>query len=198
MGTQHEQSVSDSEIPNDAIVIKQVQYAWLWSSMPWVIILAALFYIGIIPEPTIASIIILIIAVPRYMMWKGTAYILTNDSLIYQRGGLTGSTKYQIPFSKITDVRSRYGNFGRTLNYQAVDIVLGNGAKASLSYLPIPNEVETHILDRMDPTDATEGDSEKDLPPDHPKTYDPSTSKYDPESEPGDGTDRGKKDPPTS
>lgn len=140
---------TENDVSENSIIVKQVQYAWLWSSMPWVIALAALFYIGIIPEPTIASIIILIIAVPRYLIWRGTAYILNDEALIYQRGGITGSQKFQVPFDKIVKVGSRYGNFGRTLGYQVVDITLDNGAKASLSYLPIPNDVESHILERI-------------------------------------------------
>jgi uncharacterized membrane protein YdbT with pleckstrin-like domain len=139
----------DHDIPENSIIVKQVQYAWLWSSMPWVIALAALFYMGIIPEPMIASILILIIAIPRYMIWRTTAYILTDEALIYQRGGITGSKKFQVPFTKIVEVSSRYGNFGRTLGYQVVDIILDTGAKASLSYLPIPNDVESRILEHI-------------------------------------------------
>ena len=150
MATQNGQPDSSNDIPEGAIVVKQVQYAWLWASMPWVLVLAALFYIGFIPEPIIASVVILIIAVPRYLMWRGTAYILTDDALIYQRGSITGSTKYQVPFSKMTDVRSRYGFFGRTLGYQTVDIFLDNGAKASLTYLPVPNDVEGYMRERID------------------------------------------------
>ena len=145
---------TENDVSENSIIVKQVQYAWLWSSMPWVIALAALFYIGIIPEPTIASIIILIIAVPRYLMCRGTAYILKDDALIYQRGGIFGSQKYRIPFDKseaghIVEVGSSYGNFGRTLGYQVVYITLDTGSKHPLSYLPVPNDVESHILERI-------------------------------------------------
>ena len=185
MGTQDGQPDSGNDIPEDAMVVKQVQYAWLWSSMPWVLALAVLFYIGIIPEPIFASVLILIIVVPRYLIWRGTAYILAEDTLIYQRGGITGSTKYQIPLSKLTDVRLRSGNFGRMLGYQAVDILLEDGVRASLAYLPVPNDVEGYIRERMDaspgtPKDGQHGDDEEESS-DQPGTYDPDASKYDPD-----------------
>ena len=155
------------EIPEDAIVIRQVTWAWLWSSTPWLIALFVLLYIGVLAEPLIVSVLLLIIIVPRFLMWRGTAYILTDDDLIYQRGGITGSRKYRIPFTKLVDVRSREGMFGRGLGYQAVDIVLENRATASLTYVPTPAGVEKLLRERM-VSDGLESEDPQEADPDDP------------------------------
>ena len=185
-GDQNRPPDKEIDIPEDAYVVKQVQYAWLWSSMPWILVLALLYNFGIIPEPIIASAVILVITVPRYLMWRGTAYILTEDVLIYQRGGITGSTKFQIPMARLTDVRSRDGNFGRLLGYQAVDILLDNGARASLTYVPVPNDIEGQLRQRMEavsgpPDDAGENEKESESS-EKPERYDPDASAFDPDT----------------
>ena len=168
----------EQEIPEDAVVIKQVTWAWLWSSAPWI---AAIFllYNFLAIEPIIASVLLLIIILPRYWQWRRTAYILTDDNLIYQRGGLLSSRKYNIPFASLVEVRSRDGMFGRGLGYQAVDIVLDNHGTASLTYVPQNMGVADLIRERIgdvepgqgDPQDAggTDGNSRpsnSDTPPD--------------------------------
>ena len=153
----------EQEIPEDAVVIKQVTWAWLWSSAPWI---AAIFvlYNFLAIDPIIASVLLLIIILPRYWQWRRTAYILTDDNLIYQRGGLLSSRKYNIPFAKLVDVRSRDGMFGRGLGYQAVDIEMANGSVASLTYLPPLSGVAEHLqemIDASEPEAPEGGDAEE-------------------------------------
>ena len=125
------------EIPEDATVVRQVQYAWVWSSMPWLAVVAVLLFTGIIPIDEItATVLTAIIVLPRYFNWRRTAYIVTSDTLIYQRGGIFKTNRYPIPLTKIKGARARYGRFGRVLGYQAVDIVMENDTVASLGYLP--------------------------------------------------------------
>ncbi len=143
MSTEEDQSSEDQsskkksiEIPDDAQIITQVQWAWLWSGMPWLIILMALYLIGFIPDEISTIIIALVILIPRYLIWRRTALAITDDGLIYQRGGVIGSQQYEVPVDNITDVRARHGFFGRSLGYEAVDIMLDNGAVATLAYVP--------------------------------------------------------------
>jgi len=134
------------EIPRDAKVIKQVQYAWIWSSLPWVLVVAVLYGIGFFPEPLMTLAVLVAIMAPRFMMWRGTRYILTSDQLIYQRGKfLGGSSRFQIPLSKLADAQARYGAFGRAVGYQTVDIVFQEGGVASLKYISILDDLADEL-----------------------------------------------------
>ena len=123
----------ETEIPEDGLVIKQVQWAWVWSSMPW-LVLAVVLGLTLFEE-IFTIIFVTIIVVPRYFRWRRTEYVLTKDTLFYQQGGVAGYQRHEIPVSTLRDVRSRYGMFGRALGYQTVDVMLDNGAVASLQYV---------------------------------------------------------------
>ena len=159
------------EIPEDATVVKQVQYAWVWSSTPWLVAVAALLLTQIIPIDEVTSVVLtLIIIVPRYFNWRRTAYILTPDKLIYQRGGILKTSRYPIPISNLRGARARYGRFGKVLGYEAVDIMMASGAVASLTYLPPLSGVAEYLqemIDASEPEAPGGGDAEElsDRPP---------------------------------
>ena len=173
------------EIPEDATVIKQVQYAWLWSSMPWLVILGVIYYLDLLSgDPFIGAIASVIILVPRYIAWRRTSYILTKNGLIYERGGITGSQKYRIPWTNLTSAQPKYGNFGRALGYQTVELVLQNGTVARLAYVPILQDVAGEIQGLIDDADPEpEADEDGDEPEGEAKPYDPEASQYDPDED---------------
>ena len=129
--------------PGD-IAIRQVQWAWIMSSIPWTIVAGAFLYFGLLIEE-MALVLIVIVVLPRFFMWRRTLYGITDEHLIYQRGGILSSKAYPLPYSRMTDVRARYGIFGRALGYQAVDVMMDNGAVASLSYIPVVTDAEERI-----------------------------------------------------
>ena len=185
MDPENQPSDQEIEIPEDGTVIKQVQYAWLWSSMPWLVVIAVLFLTDLIVagDPIIGSVAAVIILLPRYIGWRRTAYVLTNESLIYQHGGLTGHRRFQIPISAFRDVRARYGFFGRALGYQSVDLTLENQRVFSITYVPILADVAQRIRDLMDPSDAGPGAGGE---AEEPGPDDPDVSRYDHENSPED------------
>lgn len=164
MSTEEDQSSKDKsiEIPEDALIISQVQWAWLWSSMPWIIILVALYLVGFIPDEFSTIIIALVILVPRYLIWRRTALAITDDGLVYQRGGVIGSQRYEVPLDNITDVRARHGFFGRSLGYEAVDIMLDNGAVATLTYVPALANLADKVGGMIDKPDVDDTDQPED------------------------------------
>jgi len=149
------------EIPEDATIVRQIQWAWLWSSAPWIIALAALgpFGFGLIPDPFIASLIALVILAPRYFQYRRTEYIITDDSLIFRRGGIIGSQSYVFPLSRLKDIKSRYGMFGRTLGYQTVDIMIENGNLVSLNYVPALVDFAEHLQGKINLSDLESGNA---------------------------------------
>lgn len=157
-----QQPEQEPEIPEDAITISQVQYAWIWSSWWLLVIVAALFAFGVFPDPFTPAVLVLIVLVPKFWQWRRTKYYLTENTLIYQRGGITQTRRYQIPLTSLTDTRQRLGMFGRALGFQHIDIMLENGAVASLAYVPIQMDVVRYFRERMGSdnlADREDGDS---------------------------------------
>ena len=122
------------KVPDDSEIVKQVTYSWLWSSLPWLVVLLALYAFGVIEEIT-GAVVILVVVLPRYLETKRTFYAISKNSLVYQRGGLFGSQRFLFPFSNIRDVKVRDGILGRPLGYQSVDVYLDKGTVATLNYI---------------------------------------------------------------
>ena len=142
-------------IPGDEdITIRQVQWAWLMTSLPWIIVTFALIQFGWIEDGTggmmIGSVILLIVIIPRFFMWRRTSYTISDEVLVYQRGGIMSSKPYPLPYQRMTSVRSSPGLFGRAFGYQAVDVMMDNGAVATLSYIPILTDAEDRIKEKIE------------------------------------------------
>ena len=164
--SQYDPDESDprDRISEDGLVIKQVQWAWVWSSIPWVILAAFLLYLGFLEE-ILTTLFLVVIVVPRYLRWRRTEYVLTRDTLFYQQGGLAGVQKYEVPISTLRDVRSRFGIFGKSLGYQTVDVMLDTGAVASLQYVASLHDLGTliqRLIDANPPTDESAEPAEDD------------------------------------
>ena len=156
----------------EGLVIRQVQWSWVWASMPWLVVIIVLLLTQLVPlDELTTSVILIIILVPRFFMSRRTRYTITDETLIYQRGGITSAKAYPLPMSRIKDVRARYGIFGRALGYQNVDIMMDNGATASLTYIPIDSDAAEQIRQRMAGVESTPEDedvgteAESDEPP---------------------------------
>ena len=151
MDTENTNTDTTKEIPEEAIWVQQVQYAWLWSSMPWLVILAVLYYTDILIEgvPILGAIVSVVIMVPRYLSWRRTAYVITEEDFIYIRGTITGTQKYHIPLSDLDNVSVRYGFFGKSLGYMTIDLTLQNSTVASLKYIPILSEFPEQMQSRI-------------------------------------------------
>jgi len=153
-------------LPEDALVVKQIPWAWVYSSMPWILVLFVLLLIPLLDEFT-ALFVALVILVPRYLGWRRTMYALTDDTLVYQRGGFTGAQTFEIPVSSLKSVRTRYGFFGRSLGYKAVDILLDDNAIASMTYVPITSELGDRLREMVgEPEAAPEEVNEEEEPAD--------------------------------
>ena len=161
-------------ISEDGLVIRQVQWAWVWSSVPWLIVAAVLLYLGFLEE-ILTTLFLIVIVLPRYLRWRRTEYVLTKDTLFYQQGGLTGVQTYEVPISTLRDVRSRFGLFGKTLRYETVDVMLDNGAVASLQYVSVLYDLGTLIRDLIDtspPADESDMPEDEDDPGGDPASSD--------------------------
>ena len=143
--------------------VRQVKSAWVWSASPWLIVILA---IALFMEPiteVIAIMMAVVVIVPRFFLWLRSSYVLTENVLIYNRGGMIRTGTYKIPLSRITEVSENYGRFGRTLGYKSVVIKLANGVNASLAYIAPESDLHEQIAVLIEGNQADiDADSESD------------------------------------
>ena len=148
--------------------VRQVKSAWLLSSGPWlIVILAIMLFMEPITE-IIAIMMAVVVVVPRFFLWLRSSYVLTENVLIYNRGGMIRTGTYRIPLSRITEVSENYGRFGRTLGYKSVVVKLANGVSASLAYISPESDLHEQIasLTENNPVDIDVDDhSDRELDP---------------------------------
>ena len=136
----------------EGLILRQVRWAWLWSSAPWLVgflILSLVLPEIAIADPSMAMVIMAVIVVPRYFVWRRTKYTIADEVLVYQRGGIMSAKAYPLPWWRISDVQTKYGMFGRAIGYKGVNVMLNNGAVASMSYLPMNSEAEELIREKI-------------------------------------------------
>ena len=104
-----------------------------------------------------------VVIVPRFFLWLRSSYVLTENVLIYNRGGMIRTGTYKIPLSRITEVSENYGRFGRTLGYKSVVIKLANCVNASLAYIAPESDLHEQIAVLIEGNQADiDSDSESD------------------------------------
>ena len=127
------------------LVVRPSQWAWGVYAVPLVVIYALLmsvdvFTFGLLPVAVLAAFI-----VPRYITWRGSAYTITQDSLIIKRGQLGRQDEVPVLFAEIDSFEERQGFLGPTLQYTSVHVFLEDGRQGVLSYVP----VDSGIMDRL-------------------------------------------------
>tara|TARA_B100001123_G_scaffold156906_1_gene181714 strand:- start:1381 stop:1836 length:456 start_codon:yes stop_codon:yes gene_type:complete len=149
MNDNEQTSLDQIEIPGDAIVVLQSNWAWMWSAAPWVVLFGIatvfdFFTFGVLPMVLAAIVII-----PSYMSFRKTAYILTDTHVIIQQGTLFGAQKIDLGIERLSEVLELPGMFGRSLGYTAVHLVLKDGRVALLRYVPLSAPLAQHVRSRI-------------------------------------------------
>jgi len=125
--------------------------------MPLLVILIVMVMFNPEVFAVLFAVVSIMILVPKFFQWRRTAYALTPELMIYQRGGILSTRRYQIPMERVKEVKSRPGMFGKYLGYQHVEVRLDSGARASLMYLPASLDVEGHFMDLIAKAKAKAG-----------------------------------------
>ena len=133
------------EIPDDAIVVRPSNWAWLWWAVPWVVFALAGISLDAISFGLLPMALALIVIVPRYLGWRSTSYTLTEEYVIIKQG----RQRFNLPFNQIGEVQVRPGPFGRTLGYALVSLGLKDGRGAMLQHVPQTSPLIQHIESRM-------------------------------------------------
>ena len=120
----------------NSITTKPSFWGWLWFLVPWIIIvIVSLFIEAMTFSPTLI-IFAAIIVVPRMISTYRTNYTISSTQIDIIQGSLFGAQQYEIPLTKITRVQSKYGMFGKTLNYTTLLLDSTEHGIVPLNYVP--------------------------------------------------------------
>ncbi|MFC1935773.1 PH domain-containing protein [Chloroflexota bacterium] len=127
---------------------------------PWAILASVSFFIDQITFIGLPLILAVVFILPRYVSWRKTAYILTDEYLVVVQGAFTKSQRFDLPISQISDIQVRPGFFGRSLGYASVLLTIKDRGVIGLSYTPERSALVEHIQARIDISSLPEGESE--------------------------------------
>ncbi|MQG06548.1 MAG: hypothetical protein FI681_01875 [SAR202 cluster bacterium] len=120
----------------NSITTKPSFWGWLWFLVPWIIIvIVSLFIEAMTFSPTLL-IFAAIIVVPRMISTYKTNYTISSTQINITQGSLFGAQQYELPLTKITRVQSKYGMFGKTLNYTTLLLDSTEHGIVPLNYVP--------------------------------------------------------------
>jgi len=149
------------EIPNDATVVTQSNWAWIWLVMPWVIFIIVSLYFDAISFGALPMILAAIVIAPGYLRWRHTEYILTDEYFIYLKGTMSGHQRFDFDFSQFTDVKVNPGPFGKTLGYASVLLALESRGVLILPHVPASSPLMEHFRSRVTVSTSEEGEPEE-------------------------------------
>ena len=147
------------EIPANAIIVRQSAWAWIWSAVPWVILLFGSLFIDLITFGTLPLVLAVVFVLPRYISWRKTAYILTNEYVVIRQGAFGRGQRFDILISQISGIQVRPGFFGTSLGYVSVLLTIKDQGVIGLSYTPARSALVKHIQARMDTSSPLESES---------------------------------------
>ena len=134
----------------NSITTKPSFWGWLWFLVPWlIIIVVSLLFDPITFSPTLL-IFAAIIVIPRMISTYRTNYTISSTQIDITQGSLFGSQQYELPLTKITKVQSKYGMFGKTLNYTTILLDSTEHGVVPLNYVPNNSDFSKEIEKRYE------------------------------------------------
>jgi len=151
MHTEEEQGNSLIEIPQGATVVQQSSWAWLWSVVPWAGFATVSVFIDQITFIGLPLIFAAILIVPKYVRWRKTAFILTNQYLIIIQGSFGKAQRLDLPVSQINETQTKPGFFGKSLGYTSMLLSTKDYGVVHLQYIPEGSNLIEDIQRCVDP-----------------------------------------------
>ena len=150
-------------IPEDAVVVRQSNWAWLWAAAPWVLFFGLSVNFDFISFGIFPMVLAAIVIVPRYLGFRNTAYILSNSHLIIMQGTIKGSHRIDVSLDLLKDVAVQHGMFGRSLGYTGMTLQLKDERIAYLRYVPVRSDFLRQfqtVVTSMMPEETKSGDED--------------------------------------
>ena len=155
MDTKVQEAPSPAIIPEDAIIVLQSQWAYMLHAVPWVVVFGLVFFdfltFGILP-----MVIAFCIIGYRYLVYRKTAYILTEKHLVIFQGSLMGRNRIDVPFANLNNILVQPGMFGGFLGYTNMSLQLVDQRVVLLQYVPTASPILEHLRARINPDSSHE------------------------------------------
>ena len=137
----------DLDIPDESVIVRQSDWAWMWASAPWVVLFGLSIVFDFLTFGVLPIIFASIVIIPRFLATRRTKYIVTSNELIIQQGSITGYQRMQIPLSELDSVTVEPGRFGQMLGYVGIHLQLNDGKIAKLNYVPAKAQLDKYFTE---------------------------------------------------
>ena len=146
-----QETPSPATIPEDAIIVLQSQWSYMLHTVPWLVLLGGSFTFDFLTFGILPAVLAICVIGYRYLVFRRTAYILTEKHLVIFQGSLMGQNRIDVPFADLNNILVQPGMFGRILGYTGVGLQLVDQQVALLHYVPIASPLLEHLRARMNP-----------------------------------------------
>ena len=146
-----QEAPSPATIPEDAITVLQSQWAYMLHTVPWLVFFGGAFAFDFLTFGIFPAVMAICVIGYRYLVFRRTAYILTEKHLVIFQGSLMGRNRIDVPFADLNNIRVQPGMFGGVLGYTGMGLQLVDQQVALLHYVPIASPLLEHLRARMNP-----------------------------------------------
>ena len=146
-----QEAPSPATIPEDTITVRQSQWAYMIYTLPWLVFFGVTLAFDFITFGMLPAVIAICVIGHRYLVFRRTAYILTEKHLVIFQGSLMGRNRIDVPFADLNNILVQPGMFGGVLGYTGVGLQLVDQQVALLHYVPIASPLLEHLRARMNP-----------------------------------------------
>ena len=151
MDTKVQEEPSPATIPEDAIIVRQSRWAYRLHTVPWLVLFGGSFTFDFLTFGIFPIWVAICVIGYRYLVFRRTAYILTDKHLVIFQGSLMGQKRIDVPFADLNNILVQPGMFGGFLGYTGVRLQLVDQRVVLLQYLPIASPLLEHLRARMNP-----------------------------------------------
>ena len=151
MDTGGQEDISPVGIPDDALIVRQSNWAYMLHTVPWLVLFGASLTFDFLTFGILPAVFATFFIGSRYLSFRRTAYILTNRYVVIQQGSLRGQSRIDVSLADLSDVLVQPGTLGRYLGYTRVSLQLKDGQMALLHYVPLESPFLEHLRERMNP-----------------------------------------------
>ena len=139
-----QEGVRHVAIPEDAIVVRQSNWAYMLHTIPWLILFGASLSVDFFTFGILPALLATYLIGSRYMSFRKTVYILTDRHVIIKQGSMMSQDRIDLPFDDLDDVFVRPGRLGVFLRYTRVELQLKDGQMVLLTYVPLESPLLEH------------------------------------------------------
>ena len=120
MDTKVQEEPSPATIPEDAIIVLQSRWSYMLHTVPWLGFFGISFAFDFLTFGMFPAVMAICIIGYRYLVFRRTAYILTEKHLVIFQGSLMGQNRIDVPFANLINILVQPGMLGGLLGYTCV------------------------------------------------------------------------------